>query len=1196
MADLTPLFQAAGSQSNVDPLLLKAVQQVENAPGDPTAVGPKPAIGDPNDRAIGLMQIRASNAKAAGIDPTDPTQAIPWAANTLAENMQRYNGNVEQAVAAYHGGTDPKNWGPLTRQYVDKVANAFNQLKKGAPMVESQQRLSSDPLLSMAQNIAQSGPAGNPAAPGTAPASSGDPLLDMAQGIATAKAPAPAATPAAPAMTPAGNVATGAVMKADGSPVAPNVAPPAQPMLPVRTAPQANAQDLAMGGASPDTWNQIKQIGAGGAHGISSFFNNAANLVEKGTAAGLNAIPGVRDTALARAATNAANNDVAVQSAADKQFSQNASPGAQAAAFVAPMILPMGGMTAATDAAKAGIQVLPGMGGRIGSFVGSTVGNAGLGAGMAAGAPIDANQDYWSQVKGNAGIGAALGGGLGAAGSIGSGVVNAIRGVAAPFRQPEAFVANGLAGKLGDDADAVANSIRNAQTYIPGSNPTTAQVTNNPVLVNTERALRNDAMSGFGVKYDTRQVANNAARDTAGTAASGDAQALAQALDQFSTDQSGLAAQGSRGLQPAGAPTTGIPTPDLSTPEFTKLLKQAKVMAENDGSNAFADLGRVQQARQSNPLQAARAQEGSQSLSPLGAPTTSVPAPNLTTPEFAPIIRQAKALAENDGSTAFADQAQNVNEGLLRRLRAITGETTDLDAAHAARADQAADNFLSTNVGIPAANTDYNALKQTPAFQSAFAQAQKMARNEGVQSIETKVQNRGNANQGGAIGAPQTYVSGKGLQYVKSALDDQIGAATRAGENAQARNLMGVKSKLLKIMDDAIPGYAGARDAYSQASRPIDAMTTLQAKTLLDANGNVSPTKLSSLVNSIETTQKKPGFRAADSVTVDQLNALRDLRDSAAQAKTNLTGLNGEGQDYIRRAVEANGTPEAKAVFQQYLKASSPAYKQYFSVQDGTAALGKDAFYGLSGESQEYMRRAVDAHGSPEAKAAYQQYLQTASPEYRQMYANQAGRGAELSSAKALADALEAIRDNTANESQAPKFGLRNVAQLERQPLAGKQAAYVDALKKDVLREQLSNARTNTDSGTAYNFSARGLPGLIHGNHLKGGLATQGGGAVGNAIGGAVGHLFGPAGGFAGSVLGHALGEALASRMASPRAKLNEALSDFLLNPEKLAPYLEKKTPEPAKRAALIKALKSFPAKAATYGVTQGNALPAPNR
>jgi hypothetical protein len=921
------------------------------------------------------------------------------------------------------------------------------------------------------------------------------------------------------------------------------------------------AQDLSMGGASPDTDSQLWDMAKGAAHGVGSFVNNGANLVEKSVAAGANAIPGVRGTAVGDWLANTANSDVEAQSGADQQFDQSANPGQKAAAFLAPMALPIPGAGLLGDTVGAAVKVIPRMGGTVGRVVAPVVGNAATGAVIGAAAtPIDASQPYWQQVASNAGSGALLGGGVGAAAAGVGGLVNAGRALAFPFRQPEAFVGQRLAATVGNDAGAAADAIRNAPMYIPGSLPTTAQVTNIPTLVQTEKALRENAPSGFGTLFDARQASNNAARDAAGTAASGDPQALAQLQQQFDAQQAARTMQGAQQLPPAGAPTSAVPTPDLTTPEFAAIARRARAMAENEGSTAFADQDAANLMRRASPQQQMRAAQGSLALPPLGAPTTSMPAPDLSTPEFGPLIQQARAMASNEGSTAFADQAQQVNDGLLSRLRSITGEQTDLDAATAARAEKAADNFLSMKVGIPVANTDYAALKQTPAFQSAFAQAQKMARNDGASSIETQVQNRANANLGGAQASPQTYVSGTGLQYVKSALDDQIGAATRAGENATARNLMGVKNRLLGIMDAAMPDYAAARQAYGQASRPIDAMTTLQAKNLVDAAGNVSPTKIGSLIDSIQAQQRRPGFRAVDSVTPEQLAALGDLRDAALKAKSNLYGLSGEGQDYIRRAVEANGTPEAQSAFQQYLQSASPHYQQYFSGQVGDAAQqGKGSLIGLSGEGQEYLRRAAEERGTPEARAALQRYLDSTSPQYQQFYAARAGEGTNLNSAQALARGLEGIRSNTANEAMAPSFGPRNVANLERQPLTGAQSDYVAALKADVLRQELSNQRTARGSDTKYNFSAAGLPGGIYGGRPDSGLASKGAGAAGNAIGGAIGHaIFPGAGGFIGHMVGHTLGEALASKLPSPRGKLNAALSELLLNPESFAPYLHR--------------------------------------
>lgn len=778
--------------------------------------------------------------------------------------------------------------------------------------------------------------------------------------------------------------------------------------------------------------------------------------------------------------------------------------------------------------------------------VGAMQGAAGAGM-MPASAPTDGNS-YAQQKLTQMGVGGALGAAAPLAFASASAAGKGLWNVAQPVFQPGKFVGQGLSGAMDLDAAAqAASNIRNARSYIDGSYPTTAQATNNPVLVQTEKALRSDPNSGFGIQFANRQTANNVARDASAYAASGDPKALGQQIDQFNALQNSRLTQGAQSLPPAGAPTLAIPTPNLTTPEFLPAVRQARAMAQNEGSSAFSNLDLSRTLAQSSPQQQVRAFLGSQDLAPLGAPTTGLAAPNLATPEFAPILRRAQAIAQNDGNTAFTDQSQRVNSGLLGQLRSITGEPSDLEAAQAARSAAAADNFLSTNIGIPVSNTDYVALKQTPAFRSAFSQAQNMARNEGVSSIETQVQNRANANLGGAIGAPQTYVSGQGLQYVKSALDDQIGAASRAGENAQAKNLMGVKTRLLSIMDGAIPGYADARQAYAQASRPIDAMSVLQSKNLVDMNGNVSPSKIDSLINGVTATQQRPGFRAADSVTPAQLSSLTDLKANALNAPTNLLGLSGVGQDYLRNAAEQGGTPEAQAALQNYLKSSSPNYQHYFGARDANATLqSSGALFGLSGEGQDYVRQALEAKGTPEAQAAYQQYLKSSSPHYQQYYDAQAGEGSNLNSAKALADGLAVIHGNTSDEAVAPTFGIRNVAQLERQPLVGPQADFVSNLKKDVLREQLSNQKTVMGSDTHYNAKAEGwLARQLYGPAFNGASGVgKAVGAVGAMVSGHPMAALGILG--AGNKIGQFVG-----------GRLNQRLGNYMLDPQSLLPYLD---------------------------------------
>src|ERR1700761_2739646 len=70
---------------------------------------------------------------------------------------------------------------------------------------------------------------------------------------------------------------------------------PAAQSVPVAAPAQAGGldTDLAARGASPATAGDLLAILKAGGHGIGSMINNAANVVEKGVASGLNAIPGV---------------------------------------------------------------------------------------------------------------------------------------------------------------------------------------------------------------------------------------------------------------------------------------------------------------------------------------------------------------------------------------------------------------------------------------------------------------------------------------------------------------------------------------------------------------------------------------------------------------------------------------------------------------------------------------------------------------------------------------------------------------------------------------------------------------------------------------------------------------------------------------------------------------------------------------
>jgi soluble lytic murein transglycosylase len=120
--------EAAGLHG-VDFQLIKAVIRAESA-FDPKAVSRK--------GALGLMQIMPQNLKAFQVhDPFDPWQNIMGGSRYLKQLIQRFDGQLPLALAAYnagpravdtHRGIPPI---PETEEYVKRVMKFFYLYKKG---------------------------------------------------------------------------------------------------------------------------------------------------------------------------------------------------------------------------------------------------------------------------------------------------------------------------------------------------------------------------------------------------------------------------------------------------------------------------------------------------------------------------------------------------------------------------------------------------------------------------------------------------------------------------------------------------------------------------------------------------------------------------------------------------------------------------------------------------------------------------------------------------------------------------------------------------------------------------------------------------------------------------------------------------------------------------------------------------------
>ena len=916
LMDLGPIYQAAGAEWNVDPMLLQAVA------GQESGGTANPDLARSTAGAQGRMQLMPATAHALGVtDTSDPVQNIYGGAKYLSQQLDKY-GAPELALAAYNAGPGRVDEylagrGSLpgeTVAYVPGIARRYQAFagsqqngqqgtqqaapvsapanddggatqrltqalaglqqgstpSPGADPTESPPAPANDPF-SRAMSAAQaaiavpgSGSPGN--GPGSVPASAATPASASGGAAAPVTVSADAMDPFSQAM----RAATKASMPASSTPgVAPLSSTPSPGGITVPAGdPRLQANDGSTAYRNADGSYTLMPAASGGGSAGTPAPSLQAETGYKVPYLGIQ-LPSA--TNLAEGAGHAVlGASRALYSAIDAGNKAVPIAGQDLGGLINPQAA-LSNLDAENKAYQAsGVGNTPA--GMIGDLIGQTA------------VTLPAFGPIAGSAAGTVGLGAA-------ARAVGRSVVAAGDAVSPLLGGALRGTGNLLSGTAAMPDNAVLNAaVRPASLAVNGAVQGAGV---NALSGDPDNGLVNNLIAGAGAGALLGPVGAGVAAG-AGRVATG-VKALVQ---PFTAGGRSAIADNALGRMAMGGPLT----PDAAT----YVAGSTPTLAQATANPGLAGAERAVASVRPNPFinQSAINQDAREGLVATlrGSPADIAAAENARDTTALPAITQAVANAAGPADTAPVVQAidgilagpQGQRDAVQRALGAVRGKLVTAATPFPDRVNTAMAPVMDTLTNTPGAMNDaglWDARDALIAAQKGATPADTLARLNGLSSSNPTFQaaiDQARASVGNA-GGLQTDAAQ--LYGVRKAIGDALSPlAANAGSDAQlaASELQTIKGRLDTAIEGAAPGFRNAIDAYAAASRPIDAMQYLQSRNFTSADGTITMAKVKGVLDDIQKQQALPGPRDAKSIpqsTVDGLQGLYDdlLRQNASR-------------------------------------------------------------------------------------------------------------------------------------------------------------------------------------------------------------------------------------------------------------------------------------------------------------------------